>query len=222
MPAGVFNFITGGGSTAGQELIDNAGVDGIVFTGSKDVGMHLIRDNAARAVPRPLIIEMGGKNPAIVMRVGRSRQGQRRRHALGVRRAGPEVLGLLARLRAQGDARRVRPAARREDEEDQDRQPARSRRLPGPGHQRGRGQDVTSAPSRRRRRDGGRDPDRRPAPHRRRASRTATSSSRRSSTGCPPSHPLFSEELFVPITVVARRHRRSTKRSTWPTAPSTA
>src|SRR6202011_541680 len=42
-------------------------VDGIVFTGSKDVGMHLIRDNAARRVPRPLIIEMGGKNPALVM-----------------------------------------------------------------------------------------------------------------------------------------------------------
>src|SRR5438105_13231209 len=29
--------------------------------------MHLIRDNAARPVPRPLIIEMGGKNPALVM-----------------------------------------------------------------------------------------------------------------------------------------------------------
>ena len=38
---------------AGQELVDNADVDGIVFTGSKDVGMHLIRDNAARPIPRP-------------------------------------------------------------------------------------------------------------------------------------------------------------------------
>ena len=68
LPAGVFNFVTGPGSTVGQELIDNAGIDGIVFTGSKDVGMKLIRDNAARSVPRPLIIEMGGKNPAIVTR----------------------------------------------------------------------------------------------------------------------------------------------------------
>jgi 1-pyrroline-5-carboxylate dehydrogenase len=67
IPAGVFNFITGGGSTAGQELIEHPDVDGIVFTGSKGVGMHLIRDNAARRVPRPLIIEMGGKNPALVM-----------------------------------------------------------------------------------------------------------------------------------------------------------
>ena len=68
IPGGVFNFVTGGGSTAGQELIDNAGIDGIVFTGSKDVGMHLIRDNGTRPLPRPLVIEMGGKNPALVMR----------------------------------------------------------------------------------------------------------------------------------------------------------
>jgi 1-pyrroline-5-carboxylate dehydrogenase len=67
IPPGVFNFITGGGSTAGQELIEHPDVDGLVFTGSKDVGMHLIRDNATRRVPRPLIIEMGGKNPALVM-----------------------------------------------------------------------------------------------------------------------------------------------------------
>ncbi len=67
MPPGVFNFITGGGATAGQELIESGGIDGIVFTGSKAVGMHLIRDNAMRPVPRPLIIEMGGKNPALVM-----------------------------------------------------------------------------------------------------------------------------------------------------------
>jgi 1-pyrroline-5-carboxylate dehydrogenase len=68
IPRGVFNFVTGGGGTVGQELIDNPGIDGIVFTGSKEVGMKLIRDNAARPVPRPVITEMGGKNPAIVMR----------------------------------------------------------------------------------------------------------------------------------------------------------
>jgi 1-pyrroline-5-carboxylate dehydrogenase len=70
LPAGVFNFITGPGSTVGQELIDNDGIDGIVFTGSKAVGLKLMRDNAARPIPRPLIIEMGGKNPAIVTSSG--------------------------------------------------------------------------------------------------------------------------------------------------------
>ena len=68
LPRGVFNFVTGPGSTVGQELIDNDGIDGIVFTGSKEVGLKLMRDNAARQVPRPLIIEMGGKNPAIIAR----------------------------------------------------------------------------------------------------------------------------------------------------------
>ena len=68
LPPGVFNFVTGPGSTAGQELVDNAGIDGVVFTGSKEVGLKLMRENAARTVPRPLIIEMGGKNPAIVTR----------------------------------------------------------------------------------------------------------------------------------------------------------
>jgi 1-pyrroline-5-carboxylate dehydrogenase len=68
LPAGVFNFITGGGGTAGQELVDSPDVDGIVFTGSKEVGLQLIRDNVERSYPRPLIIEMGGKNPAIVMK----------------------------------------------------------------------------------------------------------------------------------------------------------
>jgi 1-pyrroline-5-carboxylate dehydrogenase len=67
-PPGVFNFVTGLGDTVGQALIDDPGVDGIVFTGSTAVGMKMVRDNASRSAPRPLILEMGGKNPAIVMR----------------------------------------------------------------------------------------------------------------------------------------------------------
>jgi 1-pyrroline-5-carboxylate dehydrogenase len=67
LPPGVFNFVTGGGGTVGQELIDNPHVDGIVFTGSKDVGLKLIRDGVKHPYPRPLVVETGGKNPAIVM-----------------------------------------------------------------------------------------------------------------------------------------------------------
>ncbi len=67
IPHGVFNFVTGGGSTVGQELIENPGVDGVVFTGSRDVGFSLVKNDAVRPIPRPLIIETGGKNPAIVM-----------------------------------------------------------------------------------------------------------------------------------------------------------
>lgn len=68
IPDGVFNVVTGTGDTVGQALIDHPGIDGIVFTGSTAVGMKMIRDNAQRRLPRPLILEMGGKNPAIVMK----------------------------------------------------------------------------------------------------------------------------------------------------------
>jgi 1-pyrroline-5-carboxylate dehydrogenase len=68
VPHGVFNLVTGPGVPVGEEISRNPDVDGLVFTGSMEVGMHLIRANGARPVPRPLIIEMGGKNPALVMR----------------------------------------------------------------------------------------------------------------------------------------------------------
>ncbi len=67
VPPGVFNVVTGPGSTVGQEIAENPDIDGIVFTGSKEVGMMLFRVNGARPAPRPMITEMGGKNPALVM-----------------------------------------------------------------------------------------------------------------------------------------------------------
>ena len=67
-PDGVVNFVTGGGSTVGQALVDSQDVDGATFTGSFDVGMKLYRDFAQRNYIRPIILELGGKNPAIVSR----------------------------------------------------------------------------------------------------------------------------------------------------------
>jgi 1-pyrroline-5-carboxylate dehydrogenase len=68
VPAGVFNFVTGPGSTIGEEMISNDEVDGITFTGSYDVGMHIIKTFAGGKWPRPCIAEMGGKNATIVSR----------------------------------------------------------------------------------------------------------------------------------------------------------
>ncbi|HEX2980241.1 MAG TPA: aldehyde dehydrogenase family protein [Anaerolineaceae bacterium] len=68
IPAGVFNYVTGPGSTLGQALIDHPEVDGITFTGSFDVGMKIYRDFAHGKFIRPAILELGGKNPAIVSR----------------------------------------------------------------------------------------------------------------------------------------------------------
>jgi 1-pyrroline-5-carboxylate dehydrogenase len=66
LPEGVVNYVTGPGSTLGEELITNEQVDGITFTGSLDVGMHIYREFAGGRYPRPIILEMGGKNPSII------------------------------------------------------------------------------------------------------------------------------------------------------------
>jgi 1-pyrroline-5-carboxylate dehydrogenase len=66
IPDGVVNFVTGPGSTLGQALVDSPEIDGVTFTGSFDVGMKLYRDFANRNYIRPVILELGGKNPAIV------------------------------------------------------------------------------------------------------------------------------------------------------------
>ncbi len=67
-PDGVVNFVTGPGSTLGQALVDSRELDGATFTGSFDVGMKMYRDFAERNYVRPVILELGGKNPAIVSR----------------------------------------------------------------------------------------------------------------------------------------------------------
>jgi 1-pyrroline-5-carboxylate dehydrogenase len=67
VPDGVINLVMGPGETVGQELQENQGIDGIVFTGSYDVGFQLFKSFSTRW-PRPCIVEMGGKNPAIVSR----------------------------------------------------------------------------------------------------------------------------------------------------------
>jgi 1-pyrroline-5-carboxylate dehydrogenase len=67
LPPGVFNLVTGPGETVGAELQENRGIDGMVFTGSYEVGMKLYR-SFTQDYPRPIITEMGGKNPAIVTR----------------------------------------------------------------------------------------------------------------------------------------------------------
>lgn len=66
VPDGVFNLVMGPGDTVGDELQRNPGIDGIVFTGSYEVGFELFRNFSTR-YPRPCIVEMGGKNPAIVL-----------------------------------------------------------------------------------------------------------------------------------------------------------
>jgi 1-pyrroline-5-carboxylate dehydrogenase len=82
LPYGVFNYVTGPGRTLGQALIESPEVDGVTFTGSYDVGMKIFRDFAQGKYVRPAILELGGKNPAIV-----SRNADVERAAIGIVRS---------------------------------------------------------------------------------------------------------------------------------------
>ncbi len=62
LPDGVCNYVTGPGSSLGQALIDSPDVDGITFTGSYAVGMHIFRSFARVSTCAPPSGN-GGKNP---------------------------------------------------------------------------------------------------------------------------------------------------------------
>lgn len=114
MPDGVVNFVTGPGRTVGQALVDSPEVAGVTFTGSFDVGMKIYRDYANGKYVRPIILELGGKNPVIVSRhadlerattgIIRSAfglQGQKCSAASRVIVEAPVYADLIARLKAQ-------------------------------------------------------------------------------------------------------------------------
>jgi aldehyde dehydrogenase (NAD+) len=65
LPPGVVNLVTGSGSIAGEALVRDVRVNGITFTGSTKVGTH-VYETAARRLAR-VQLELGGKNPAVVI-----------------------------------------------------------------------------------------------------------------------------------------------------------
>jgi 1-pyrroline-5-carboxylate dehydrogenase len=66
VPAGAFNFLPGHGSKMGDAMWQHPGTDGVVFTGSKEVGMRIYHGLSQRWV-KPCLMELGGKNATIVM-----------------------------------------------------------------------------------------------------------------------------------------------------------
>ena len=67
VPPGVVSCLPGSGRVVGDGLRDHPSVAGLTFTGSYDVGFEQLYRKFAREYPKPCIVEMGGKNPAIVM-----------------------------------------------------------------------------------------------------------------------------------------------------------
>jgi 1-pyrroline-5-carboxylate dehydrogenase len=67
VPPGAVNYVTGPGSNFEDEFVSNPEVGGIAFTGSRDVGMRLYRRfHTEQPYPKPILLEMGSKNPTIV------------------------------------------------------------------------------------------------------------------------------------------------------------
>lgn len=63
LPAGVFNTITGRGSVIGDYIVEHEAVNFINFTGSTPIGERI----GKLAGMRPIMLELGGKDSAIVL-----------------------------------------------------------------------------------------------------------------------------------------------------------
>lgn len=65
LPAGVLNLVTGSGSVVGREIVENPDVRHVSFTGGVDAGRDVYTRGAAAI--KSVELEMGGKNPQIVL-----------------------------------------------------------------------------------------------------------------------------------------------------------
>lgn len=63
LPKGVLNVVTGKGSEIGNYLVQHPSIHMISFTGGTKTGL----DIAQKAAMTPLVLELGGKDPAIVL-----------------------------------------------------------------------------------------------------------------------------------------------------------
>ncbi|PYZ93905.1 NADP-dependent glyceraldehyde-3-phosphate dehydrogenase [Salipaludibacillus keqinensis] len=63
LPKGVLNVVTGRGSIIGDYVVTHPKVDMITFTGGTSTGQHI----AKKASMIPVVLELGGKDPAIVL-----------------------------------------------------------------------------------------------------------------------------------------------------------
>jgi acyl-CoA reductase-like NAD-dependent aldehyde dehydrogenase len=66
LPSGVFNYLMGPGAAIGDALVAHPLTGGVTFTGSYETGMGILRKFAGGRYPKPCIAEMGGKNACVV------------------------------------------------------------------------------------------------------------------------------------------------------------
>ncbi len=64
LPAGVLNIVHGLGGSAGQAIVEHAGIKAISFTGGTVTGKHIVA--TAGPMFKKISLELGGKNPNII------------------------------------------------------------------------------------------------------------------------------------------------------------
>ena len=68
LPPGVLNLVTGSGRTIGDAIVEHDAVNAITFTGSNTVGKALYRKALESERGVKVQLELGGKNPVIVLK----------------------------------------------------------------------------------------------------------------------------------------------------------
>lgn len=66
LPAGVFNLVPGSGEAVGNRLVEDPRIKMVAFTGSTAVGKGIAAK--ASVLFKKYSLEMGGKNPLILLR----------------------------------------------------------------------------------------------------------------------------------------------------------
>lgn len=66
IPAGVFNVVPGGGAEVGEPIGRHMDIDAVSFTGSTATGRRFLK-YASESNLKEVTLEMGGKNPAVVL-----------------------------------------------------------------------------------------------------------------------------------------------------------
>ena len=128
LPPGVFNYLSGSSSEIGTALIEHPLTAGVTFTGSYEVGRQIALQLQAGRYSRPCIAEMGGKNACVV-----TARADLERATAGIVRSAFGMGGqkcsalsrlyvhrdvadeLIERLLSQTDALRIGDPARREN-----------------------------------------------------------------------------------------------------------
>jgi 1-pyrroline-5-carboxylate dehydrogenase len=218
LPPGVFNYVSGPGSSVGQALQDNAR--------HRRLDLHrLLRggdaggaQRAERPLPAPGDHRDGRQEPDHRLRQGGRDPGGCRRDALGLRAGRAEVLGLFARLCPRQSLRRVRRHAGGEDRGAQGGRPQRAHHLHGHGDRQERLRRLSALHG-----DGARDGTVLYGGN------TITEGKYGRGYYVQPAiiadlgedHPLVKHELFLPILYVAKVKRQSKKGWRRPTTPTT-